>query len=70
MSRKRKTYGTMTEAIREAIADSGLSFKALEREAAVSRQSLMRFVRGEQSLRLDMADKLAKFFELQVVNRK
>jgi predicted transcriptional regulator len=67
MPTKRKTYDTMTEALREAIAESELSFKALERETGVLRQSLMKFAAGEQSLRLDAADKLAKFFELQLV---
>ena len=66
MPAKRKTYDTMTEALREAIAESELSFKALERETGVLRQSLMKFARGEQSLRLDVADKLAKFFQFRI----
>lgn len=44
--------------------DSGMSFKAMERETGVVRQSLMKFVRGETSLRLDVADKLAAYFGL------
>jgi plasmid maintenance system antidote protein VapI len=60
----------MTEALRHEIAQSGVSFKALERETGVIRQSLMKFAAGEQSLRLDMADKLALYFRLQVVPRK
>ena len=70
MPKKRKTYRPMTEALREEIADSELSFKALERETGVSRQSLMKFVRGEQSLRLDIADKLAAYFGIETVRRK
>lgn len=65
MPAKRKTYDTMTEALRDAIAESELSFKALERETGVLRQSLMKFVRGEQSLRLDAADKLAHYFGIE-----
>lgn len=60
----------MTEAILEAIADSGMSFKALERETGVLRQSLMKFAAGEQTLRLDKAEKLAEFFCIEVVRRK
>ena len=61
----------MTEALRKAIVDSNLSFKALERETGVLRQSLMRFAAGEQSLRLDVADKLANYFGIEVrVNSK
>lgn len=56
----------LTTAIKQAIADSELSFKALERETGVKRQSLMKFMAGEQSLRLDMADKLASYFSLRL----
>ena len=56
----------MTEALRQAIADSGETFKGLERETGVKRQSLMKFMRGEQSLRLDLADRLAAYFGLEV----
>ncbi len=70
MPARRKTYDTLTEAIREASAESELSFKALERETGVLRQSLMKFAAGEQTLRLDAADKLAEFFEIEVSRRK
>jgi transcriptional regulator with XRE-family HTH domain len=56
----------MTETLRQAIAESGLSFKRLEQETGVVRQSLMKFARGEQSLRLDLADKLAAYFGLEL----
>ncbi len=72
MTRKRKSkqYGSITEALRQAILDSEVNFRELERETRVKRQSLMKFARGEQSLRLDMADKLAEFFGIEVVKRK
>jgi plasmid maintenance system antidote protein VapI len=60
----------MTEALRKAIAESELSFQALERETGVKRQSMMKFVDGQQSLRLDVADKLAAYFGLEIVERK
>lgn len=55
----------MTATLRKAIADSGLSMKALERETGVTRQSLMKFVAGT-SLRLDIADRLAAYFGLEL----
>jgi plasmid maintenance system antidote protein VapI len=70
MATRRKTPTTLTETLRQAIADSGLPFAELERQSGVIRQSLMKFVRNEQSLRLDMADKLAEFFALELVERK
>lgn len=59
----------MTDALRQAILASGMTFKALERETGVKRQSLMKFVRGEQSLRLDLADKLAAYFGIEARRR-
>lgn len=70
MKTERKKLRTMTEALRQAIADSGLAFIEIERQTGVLRQTLMKFSRNEQSLRLDMADKLAEFFGLELVERK
>jgi hypothetical protein len=56
----------LSDVLRKAILDSGLSFQALERETGVLRQCLMKFVRGEQSLRLDMAGRLAAYFGLEL----
>ena len=60
----------MTTALLAEIAESELSFKALERETGVLRQSLMKFARGETSLRLERADKLAEFFGIEIARRK
>jgi plasmid maintenance system antidote protein VapI len=60
----------ITNVLRRAIMESGLSFKQLERETGVLRQSLMKFVRGQQSLRLDMADRLATYFGLELRQKK
>jgi plasmid maintenance system antidote protein VapI len=56
----------MSEAIKRAIAKSGLAHIAIERATGVKRASIMRFMRGEQSIRLDMADRLADYFELEL----
>lgn len=52
----------ITDALRKAIAESGVSFIGLERETGVLRQSLMKFARGEQVLRGDAYDRLAAYF--------
>ena len=57
---------TMSQALRKAIIESGLAHIALERATGVQRASIMRFVRGESSLRLDLADQLAMFFGLEL----
>jgi plasmid maintenance system antidote protein VapI len=62
--------GSMTEVLREAIQASEIPLLTLEQETGVPRASIMRFVRGDQSLRLDIADKLAAYFNLHLVRRR
>jgi len=69
MPRKRQPP-TMTETLKQAILDCELSYAAMERETGVKRQSIMRFAKGDSSLRLDMADKLADFLGLELKPRK
>jgi plasmid maintenance system antidote protein VapI len=52
--------------IRAAVEAGRTNYKALERETGLTRASIMRFVRGSQSLRLDMADRLAARFRLEL----
>jgi plasmid maintenance system antidote protein VapI len=59
-----KRPATITDSLRETIIASGMTMKALGRETGVQRLSIARFVRGEQSIRLDVADKLAAYFGL------
>jgi plasmid maintenance system antidote protein VapI len=61
-----QTGATISDVLREAIAESGLAYKALERATGVQRMSIMRFMRGGQSLRLDKADRLAAYFGLEL----
>jgi plasmid maintenance system antidote protein VapI len=56
----------ITDVLRRAIADSGMSYKALSRETGVARASIQRFIDGRQSLRLDKADRLARFLRLSL----
>ena len=63
---------TMTETLKRAIAACGLPLLTLEQRTRVKRQSIKRFIDGEQSLRLDLADRLAAHFglELKAVARR
>ena len=56
----------ITDILRKAVKDSGMTFLALERETGVIRQSLMPFARGETSISLAAADKLAEYFGLEL----
>ena len=56
--------------ILRAVETGRTNYKALERETGVTRASIMRFVRGSQSLHLAMADKLADYFGLELRARR
>ena len=57
---------TIAETLRTAINESGLPFLTLEQQTGVIRQSLMPFARGEASISLAAADKLADYFGLEL----
>ena len=59
----------ISDLLRQTIVESGVSYNALQNETGVTRASIMRFVRGDQSLRLDMADRLAAYFDLELAKR-
>jgi plasmid maintenance system antidote protein VapI len=61
-----ETESPITDVLRRAITDSGLPLLRIARETGVERASLSRFVRRKNSLRLDMADKLAAYFGLRL----
>ncbi len=57
---------TMTDTLRKAVRRSKRSLYAIAAGAKVKRPSLSRFMAGTQSLRLDMADRLAGYFGLEL----
>ena len=54
----------MTALLRAALAEAE-SLSAVQRATGLKRQALAKFLRGEQSLRLDLADKLAEHFGIE-----
>ncbi len=67
---KSKTRLTMTEVLKAAIKQSGVSRYRIAQDTGVLETSLSRFVRGETSLRLDKADVLADYLGLELERRK
>ncbi len=57
----------LSDVLRDKIARSGIPLLVLERETGVQRASIRRFLDRKQSLRLDAADRLAKYFGLTLV---
>jgi plasmid maintenance system antidote protein VapI len=65
-----KQRSPISDLLRRTIADSNVPLLVLQRETGVTRASIMRFVRGDQSLRLDVADKLAAYFGLKLARKE
>jgi plasmid maintenance system antidote protein VapI len=61
---------TITETLRRTIAESGIPLLVLASATGVNRASLSRFVAGKRSLRLDMADRIAAYFGVEVRTRR
>mgnify|MGYP007107513271 CR=1 FL=1 len=64
-----KELQSISDALRERLSvefESGVSLRTIEAEVGVIRQSLAKFIRHEQSLRLDMADRLAARYGLEL----
>ena len=57
---------SITETLRDAINATETPLRSLARETGVPHPSIIRFRRGEQSLRLDHADAIAEFFNLEL----
>jgi transcriptional regulator with XRE-family HTH domain len=67
---KAKKTKPLTDALKQAIAESGLTLYRIASDSGVQKPSLIRFMRGETSLRLDKADLLAEYFGLKVVQKR
>jgi len=66
----KKATSSITDLLRKTVAESGIPLLVLQRETGVKRGSVMRFLRGDQSLRLDKADALAAYFGLRLVKQR
>ena len=60
---------TVSETLRSVLIDSKLPLKRIQIETGVPRNSLRRFIQGEQSLRSDLIDKLATRFNLALLKQ-
>ena len=67
---KHKPKPTMTDVLRAAIEESGLTPYRIAKDTGLVITSIIRFVNGETSLRLDKADVLADYLGLELVKRK
>jgi hypothetical protein len=64
------TNNPITDVLKQAVAESGMSFLGLEKETGVLRQTLMRFAKGKGGINIDAIDKLAVYFGFELTPRK
>lgn len=64
---EKKTKLKMSDVLRAAIRDSGLSAYRISVDSGLVVSSIIRFINGETSLRLDKADVLAEYLGLELV---
>ncbi len=57
----------LTDALKGAIERSGLTRYRIAKDTGIDEAALMRFLRGETSVRLDKADALAEYLGLRLV---
>jgi hypothetical protein len=63
---KSKPKPTLTDALRAATRQSGLTCYRIARGAGIPESCLLRFLAGETSLRLDRADRLVAYLGLRL----
>jgi plasmid maintenance system antidote protein VapI len=66
MKSKKRKAGAVSESLRAAIRDSGLSLYAIAKGAGIGYAQIHRFASGERSLSLDAVDRLAAYFGLSL----
>jgi len=69
MAKSRDTL-TVTETLRKAIADSGLSGREVARRAGVDDRLIARFIKGERSLRGTTIDAVCSALGLRLTKAK
>ncbi|MGA2062458.1 MAG: helix-turn-helix transcriptional regulator [Thermoguttaceae bacterium] len=60
----------MTDTLKAAIEQCGVTRYRIAKDTGITEPSLCRFMQGESSLRLDKADVLAEYFEMELVKKR
>jgi hypothetical protein len=71
MSKKQvNRKSTMTAVLQKEVQDSGLTLYRIAKDTGIVGTSLLRFMQGETSLRLDKADVLADYLGLELTRTR
>ena len=67
---KKKRHKKLSDQIRAAVDESGITRYRLAKETAIDQGALSRFHHGTARLSMDTLDRLAEYLELEIVTRK
>lgn len=62
---KKQSY-KLSDQLRQAIEDSGLSRYAISQDTGIDQAALSRFIHGQVGLSLDAIDRLSEFLQLKI----
>jgi transcriptional regulator with XRE-family HTH domain len=65
-----KNPRSISDALRSAIAESGLTRYEISKRSGVPQSALSRFVKGERSISLETLDKLAEVLDVELLHMK
>lgn len=61
---------TVSDALRQTIQDSGYTINSIAKAAGVAQSGLSAFMAQKRGLSLVTVDRLARYFDLELVSRK
>ena len=67
MAQKKKRTSRLTDQLRQAIDDSGLTRYRIAKEAGISESALAQFYNGHRGLSMKSLDALGEFLQLTIV---
>jgi transcriptional regulator with XRE-family HTH domain len=62
-----KNLPTLSEQLRQIVADCPISLCELSRQTGINKAVLSKFIRGQRGMLLESLDKLGRYFRLRVV---
>jgi hypothetical protein len=66
----KKTPQKLTDQLRAAVVESGLTLGQITRDTGIDKSALSRFVNGERGVSMEAMDTLGKYLRLRIVADK
>ena len=70
MPMRKKVKQSLTDQLRQAVADSGKTLGENTRDTGIDKSALSRFVNGERGVSMAVMNTLGEYLELEIRQRK